>query len=403
MATEEMYELAFRFKGTKLWQLLYDDEIFAVRLSDGEIGYCCAMGQMGEHFALAVYVGDEGYKSYRLLLDTDGEEQDAATHEAMFSQSCLQCSFENKDMLSSEELEEARQYAKSHNKKLGGRNAFPQFTKHRPGKYPWKYDSQLDEQRICEALSAAVALKGILTRISKEDLGLRSLNEPVQKIPMLAQESGRWVVRYTKLPSPEIHYPEPAFVNEVLAAHIRRKKKEGIWECGTMHFPGAVQEPSRREEAPYFPLMLVCVNLETGLVLQPVVTDGEVPEESMDGFTQQLMEADAPPKTIHCGDDRCFAILKNLCEKTGIRLIRTDECELLDDVLADLQGRMPEDGEEDLDDEELEALFDLLIHMTDEELRQLPKDYIQILFSLSEAGQLPASLTERLKTVFPRK
>lgn len=33
MATEKMYELAFRFRDTKLWQRLYD-EMFAVRLTD---------------------------------------------------------------------------------------------------------------------------------------------------------------------------------------------------------------------------------------------------------------------------------------------------------------------------------------------------------------------------------
>ena len=31
MATERMYELAFQYKGIKLWQQLYDDELFAVR------------------------------------------------------------------------------------------------------------------------------------------------------------------------------------------------------------------------------------------------------------------------------------------------------------------------------------------------------------------------------------
>ena len=34
MAREKMYELAFQYKDTKLWQRLYDDEMFAVRLTD---------------------------------------------------------------------------------------------------------------------------------------------------------------------------------------------------------------------------------------------------------------------------------------------------------------------------------------------------------------------------------
>ncbi len=400
MATEKMYELAFRFKGAKLWQQLYDDEAFAVKLADGEIGYCSVMGRMGDHFALGLYVGEEGYKSYRLLLDADSEELDnAAVSEMMTSQSCLQCSFENKDMLSTGELEEVRQYAKAHNKKLGGSNAFPQFTKFRPGRYPWRYDSRLDEQRICDALSAAVALKRILLKTGKEELGLRSLQESVQKIPMLAYANGRWVIQYTRLPSAEIRYPEPVFANEVLTAHIQRKKKKGVWECGTIRFPGAVQEEGQKEEAPYFPLVLVCANLETGRVLQPVITDGEDAAETMNGFAQQLMEAAAAPKTIRCGDDRCFAILKDLCEKTGIRLVRTDVFELLDDALADLLEHVPED-EDDLNDEELEELYGMLLQMSDEELRQLPEDYTGVLLGLAEDGTLPHGLAGRIKKLF---
>ena len=45
MATEKMYELALRFYNAKLWDLMYDDELFAVGLSDGEIGYCSIMGE----------------------------------------------------------------------------------------------------------------------------------------------------------------------------------------------------------------------------------------------------------------------------------------------------------------------------------------------------------------------
>ena len=57
MASEAMNALAFRFRKAKLWNKLLDDELFAVQLSDGEIGYCCVMGQLGEHLSLALYVG----------------------------------------------------------------------------------------------------------------------------------------------------------------------------------------------------------------------------------------------------------------------------------------------------------------------------------------------------------
>ena len=198
MATERMYELAFQYKGIKLWQQLYDDELFAVRLSDGAIGYCCVMGMIGEHNALALYVGEEGYQSYCAIRNADQDRMtDQMMGELLTSQNCLQCSFESKDMLSEEELEEVRQYASSHQKPLRGKNAFPQFTKYRPGRFPWHYDSALDEQRICDALGAAAALKKMLRSYSKEELGLFKLDEEPAKIPMLVFEGGRWIMKYT--------------------------------------------------------------------------------------------------------------------------------------------------------------------------------------------------------------
>ena len=125
MAREKMYELAFQYKDTKLWQRLYDDEMFAVRLTDGEIGYCSVMGMMGEHLALGLYVGNRGYQSFRLLLDTEFELLDNVEMGILLTeQDCLQCSFEKKDMLSDEELLEARKYASLHGRALRGKTLF---------------------------------------------------------------------------------------------------------------------------------------------------------------------------------------------------------------------------------------------------------------------------------------
>ena len=140
--------------------------------------------------------------------------------ELITSQSCLQCSFETKDMLSDTELEEVRRYAEAHGKALRGKNAFPQFTKYRLGRFPWRSDSALDEQRICDALSAAIALKKMLRSYGKEDIGFCSVDEEPERIPMLALADGRWIVKFTPLPETEIRYPEPALVNDVTAARI---------------------------------------------------------------------------------------------------------------------------------------------------------------------------------------
>ena len=105
MYPDKLYQLAFAFRKAKLWKSLYDSELFAVTLPDGEIGYCCVMGAAGEHLALALYVGSSGLDSYRLLQEVgDMDVSPLKASEIMLSQDCLQCSFENKDMLTPEEL-----------------------------------------------------------------------------------------------------------------------------------------------------------------------------------------------------------------------------------------------------------------------------------------------------------
>ena len=404
MATERMYELAFQYKGTKLWQQLYDDELFAVRLSDGAIGYCCVMGMIGEHNALALYVGEEGYQSYCAIRNADQDHMtDQMMGELLTSQDCLQCSFENKDMLSEEELEEVQQYASNHQKLLRGKNAFPQFTKYRPGRFPWHYDSALDEQRICDALGAAAALKKMLRSYSKEELGLFSLDEEPVKIPMLAFEGGRWIMKYTALPNAEIRYPEPKLTNDVTAARIKRKAKAGVWECGTLWLPNAVQEEAHADEAPYYPLALLFIELGNELVQEPIVTDGEDSAEMLNEFAQQLLDVKTAPRTIRCGDERCFSLLKDLCAKTGIRLEKTDDPEALNDVIGDLLEHLAGEEDAEFDPKEVEEMFDVLMQMPDSELRQMPQELVNMLYSLSEAGALPDALDNRIRMLFRKK
>ena len=228
---------------------------------------------------------------------------------------------------------------------------------------------------------------------------MHSLRENVRTIPLLSYEDGRWIVRTTALPAAEIVYPEPVLVNEVMAAYIKRKKKAGNWECGTLRIPNAVQGEAQ-EEAPYFPLALICVDVTTELVQQPIVTDGDKAEEMMNLFAELLMEASTVPKKISCGDNRCFAILKDLCAKTGIQLIRTDSLAALSQVMEHFLGNLGIDEEGEPDFEQLEALFDSLMQMRDGELLQMPEEMVVMLLDMAEDGIVPDSLAKRIRKLF---
>lgn len=58
---DDMLAVAFQYRDTELWKELTDSDVFAFRLSDGETGYCCVMGNAGEHLALGFYRGQKRF------------------------------------------------------------------------------------------------------------------------------------------------------------------------------------------------------------------------------------------------------------------------------------------------------------------------------------------------------
>lgn len=74
---KQLYEAADEFKKAKCWEWMHDDEIFGVKDPEtGEVGYCCIMGHLGEHFAIAAYLGSEGLDGLLQLLSGAVEPDD---------------------------------------------------------------------------------------------------------------------------------------------------------------------------------------------------------------------------------------------------------------------------------------------------------------------------------------
>ena len=80
----ELLDLGYRFRNTKLWKTIYEDELFAVQLRNRQIGYCSLMGRNGEHMALGLYIGSAGFSTYREVIQDRSTESrgiaDAGLH-----------------------------------------------------------------------------------------------------------------------------------------------------------------------------------------------------------------------------------------------------------------------------------------------------------------------------------
>jgi hypothetical protein len=412
MAAEKLYDIALQYKSTKLWKQLYDTELFAVRLSCGEIGYCSVMGELGEHIALALYIGQDGLDSYRRLFDATDSQSILAQRETMMAQSCLQCSFENKDELLPFEIEEAQSYFKARSITSRGQKAFPMFRKYMPARYPWLLEDAAEEQALCEALSAAVEITERLKTTDKESLGFVN-DEPYEHaVPLLEKSGDGYRVSAARLPDKQkMSYPSPSVHDELLLAKLKRKKRPGMtWVCEVTMLPEAVSDEGEDEgadalvvlprSAPYFPYILLIADQATGMIVPgDIVKDFYRNADQLVEYFAQCMLERGVPSELRVRDARTQTFLSAFAGQIGIKIVRCDQLPLLDEIEEDMAEHFLEESCQS-EEEAQEAFLEMLSELDDETLRSMPRELRKQLLDLDSQGSLPEPVSKRIRRLF---
>lgn len=404
MYPDRLYELAFAFRKAKLWKNLYDTELFAVSLPNGEIGYCSIMGSLGEHLALAIYVGSEGLDSYRLLMDLGEKDiSPLKAQESMLSQNCLQCSFESKDTLAPQELSAVRSYAAAYGLAIRGSNAFPQFVRYRQARYPCPVSEQGDTELLCAALEAALAVSEKLKHTSKSQLGFSEGAAYGIRIPILASsEEGFTWSQHPLPPRQPVQYPEPVLRNELLMARLKKtKKRRGAWVCDVIMVPQPIME--YETSSPIFPYTLLTAVCESEMALPTEIVS------SLEGGAEALLHALSNrmleygiPKELQVPDERTYTLLKNLAAQLNIRLKLQPENEFLDELEADFLNYFDEQTP-DTEEDEIMLLSEMLMSMDDAALLSMPNELWEQLCSFEHQGMLDEDLARRVHKLQKRK
>ena len=357
MTKDALYDLAFRYKKTKLWTHTFDTQVFAVRTDQNKMIFVCIMGRIAEHIAVSVYPEDEFY-SYYHFLDADPEFGIVLTpdmFERLISSSCIQCSFENKDMLDSPDLDEARAYAKSHGIRIAGKNAYPKFTRFKPYHYPWSVDEEHDLDLLAAGLEAAIALSDALKSNSDFHAQFSQVDARTGRdVSVLAHTpQGYQIAGTTALPPRrDASYPSGNYSNEVLLRKIQAKKRgKGAIDCRIIWLNNPVQD--NPGDAPYYPAALIAVEESDGKVMSLSVTrDYESGhDELLSEFMAALSERKMRPAKILAQSDRTFALLTDTMQKVSIDLDLKSDLPLLDDAILALYNHMdaaePDDAPDD--------------------------------------------------------
>ena len=345
MTREDLYSLAFRYRKTKLWLRLFDTQVFAVRTEKGETIFICIMGRMGEHISVAVYPENEFY-SYYHFLDADPIFDDMMrpdSFENYISSSCIQCSFENKDMMHPSDLEEIRAYARSQGIRIAGKNAFPLFTRYTPCMYPWVVNSEHDLELLAAGLEAAIALSDELDHNASLREQLRRIDgKSVHEVPLFVHtpEGYRHSGMAALPPRRDASYPSGNYSNEEILRKIRSKRRKGIIDCRVTWLNNPVQE--HPDDVPYYPAILIAVEESDGKVMSMSLT-----RDYESGYNQLLSEFMATlsarkmrPQKIFVQNARTFALLAETMEKASIDIAQDTDLPDLDVALFDLYDHM---------------------------------------------------------------
>lgn len=399
MTRNDLYTLAFRYKKTALWKKLWDTEILAIKLSNGETGFVSIMGRLGEYCAIGLYIGDEGFESFRLISNAERiAESEMEYHEMMLQQNSLQLAFDAKDELMPEEVDEVRAYAKANGIRLSGKNAYPQFIKCEPNHMPWKIKKETDLQLLSEAVEAAELFAKLLDKRNPASLGIVDIRYNTKEVPLFeVKDHTIQQVGYAPVPKEKKREFKPLILkNDILAASMKRLPKKGIWEAEFIRMMDPIQNDP--EEAPYYPSVFLMAEKESHFVV-PVLLDlgdEEDPQTFFQHFSDMWKAQKMYAKEIRCRNERTFAMVEDFCKKTGVKVrIWDDEMEALDEAIFSMFEGL-DDEEAELADQMAEVVTAIL-EMSPAEIREIPKPMIYQLKEMLDTGIFPPEITAEMK------
>jgi hypothetical protein len=329
-----LYDLMPRVKELAPWEWMEELDIFGVQDPEsGEFGFVSIMGQLGEHFAVAVYLGEEGLSKLWDLHDLGPD----MTPQDVLETPQLQASWEDREQLTDRD----RAVMKELGLKFRGRNAWPQFRSYRPGYFPWYIEAH-------EARFLTVALEQLLNVAPRfkdnRDLLDPNPDEPLYlvRVPSKVDGALEWHDQII-----EVTAPEPAELDVKIhpgsLEHLKTLPvRDETVEIDLFMLESPVQE---RGERPQFPYGLMLVHSSSGQIIgfemlraEPALEDmwSEVPLH----VGIQLARVDLRPRIITVENHLVGALLQPLARELGLEIRLAPYLRALEYAKSSLMGFM---------------------------------------------------------------
>jgi hypothetical protein len=314
-----LYRAAIDFWQIQPWRWVNDTDLFGVKNpEDGEIGYCCVVGALGEFLGLVVYLGTEGLESYLRIQKDEPPEEDVLS-----TAKCLVASFEDRKFLQKQDHEVIKRLGL----KFRGQKSWPLFRSYEPGYYPW----YLNQAQV-HFLTLALRQAGEVSLRVKVNGNLLMNSGKVGYLVRVAEQSGsdlHWRDEWLSAAPPERAKDEVVVPDEIRLQRIKKRglRPAGIWEADFFQFPMPIQEGGR----PFFPLCLMIVDQDSGFVFETRLESRDHHRPEFQNQMLKVIEKNAYlPQEIWVKREEVFQLFEGLVSRMGLKIKRVKKLSQLE-------------------------------------------------------------------------
>lgn len=308
-----LYAAAREFSELAPWEWMYDSDLFGVKNpEDGEIGYCCVLGNRAECLGLTMYCGSEGLECYRKTVANALEL--AIPENIVFTMSALLFSMSDREYLEKEDLKVIRQL----NLKFRGKNAWPSFRSYSAGYVPWPLNA-----REAKFLTAALEQATVVGMRMQADPGLLDAGPEDTYLVRVREGEEVTAVWSDAWLKPEPFEPvrlTPAGIdmNRVAKAEKSIKHRQGTWE---FHYAMENLPIGTAKQRPRYPFVGLIASHDSGMALGHNIAVGE---ENLDALAHGLLRiienSGVCPRKILVKTDQAYDLLHPYSKTLGFEL-----------------------------------------------------------------------------------
>lgn len=327
---KDLYTAAIRFRDIKCWEWMYDSDLFGVQNTEGtQIGYCSVLGNLGQVYGIAVYLGIEGLGGYLKLAEDDNVDDPELLH----NNDCILTSFDNKEDLEKNDL----QIINSLGLKFSGSHSRPLFRRYQPGYFPWYLNC--DEVKFLTLVLQQAAEIGLQFRDNPKLLETKKQDYYFTRI--YNKENSSWENAFIKPVSYRIIKPKNIVVDYQKLDSIKERLpyKNTAWEIDFFYMPGPVMPKGER---PYYPYVFLWVDHAIDFLYNAhVVAKSKYEEEIPVQCIKVIENMKYIPKQIITRKDETFELLKPIADRLAIKLQKSKKLDNFDKAKLHMYNTFP--------------------------------------------------------------